>query len=58
MALFRSLNGIERAIFVCFCLTSTHGMQRFGRGEIRIYIFAHTAAFYTYNEEFCGSNTC
>ena len=29
-----------------------------GRGEIKNNIFVHTAAFYTYNDDFCGSNTC
>ena len=55
MALFRSLNGNESAIFVSFCLTFTHGMQTFGRGEIRINIFVHIAAFYTYNEVFVAA---
>ena len=48
MALFRSINEISRAIFVSVCSTSTHGMQTFGRSEIRIKIFVHTAAFYTH----------
>ena len=55
MALFRRKNGIKRAIFVSFYLTSTRGMQIFGGGEIRINIFVHTAAFYTYNEVFLAA---
>ena len=57
MALFQGIKGMERAIFGSFCSTSTHEMQTFGRGEIRINIFVHTAAFNTCNEVFCGSNT-